>query len=126
MKLYFGFLTCLGALGVRGEMEKCPPEVAEIVDQVHEQHPAAIACDAKLNALRTSNMNEEEIVKSACLHEECRRAAQLIYDIFPPDCQMEDWTECDPDIEGGCFFMTKKHYADLAHKECQWDLEHNN
>ena len=115
MKFALANLMAWIALVVRGEMKKCPPEFSATIKTLQAEDPEWIACYAEVEKHKRHEQS------AICPFDACRRAAQHIYDIFPENCEVEGWVRYDENNTR--FLMTKKHYASLAYKNCNWDLE---
>ena len=57
-----------------------------------------------------------------CASKACFQSGQLVYDIFPEDCEASDWFFEDSE-DGTAIPMTKMHFAAQAKNECNWDFE---
>ena len=106
-------LTCV-AFVVRG-MEKCPPEFAKKAEKLEEEHPDWIACEEKV--YEHGGMGQSVY----CLFPVCRDAFQHLYEIFPENCAVEEWSDTDED--GTPIHCTKEYHASLVKTLCHWDLK---
>ena len=117
MKAFQLGLTCFALVVVRG-MEKCSPEFVERAENMQDEHPDWIACNDKIEELGPVDV-DTDLALYCFFPDCCQRAIQRLYDIFPENCNVEEWEDSsEEDIK-----WTKEYYASTFKTLCGWDLQ---